>query len=285
MPSLNEIVEGLINWMTRQVEGSMAGKSKNLRKALIRSNRRNFKTIFDGIKVSPEDMDKPLTKGDGHSVLDTYNPYSKVTCIVLYLYSMEIGTPQLYAEVNRVARDMDLTYLKEFGPFLRALTFITASSESRKNETDKVTPGNKLGGVDINMAGSFLLFRGAAMKNEWVAPYISEVGKRIMLPGNNSCSKDLTVALNFAVPKVIQDQFTPTLFVIACRNYRGFNGMVMNNEAYSSYPSESEVLLMEGCDMWILAVDHNVKLPGINEGKMATYNDKVITVVHLFQDG
>jgi len=177
---------------------------------------------------------------------------------------------------------MDLTYLKEFGPFLRALYFITARSEENKNETDKVTPGNKFVGVFGNMAGSFLLFRGAAMKNEWVAPYISEVGKEIMLPGNNSCSKDLTVALNFAVPKVIQDQFTPTLFVIACRNYRGFNGMVMNNEAYSSYPSESEVLLMEGCHMWILAVDHNVKLPGINEGKMATYNDKVITVVHLF---
>jgi len=93
MPSLNEIVEGLINWMTRQVEGSMAGKSKNLRKALITSNRRNFKTIFNAIKVSPEDMDKPLTLGGGHSVLDTFNPYSKVTCIVLYLYSMEIGTP------------------------------------------------------------------------------------------------------------------------------------------------------------------------------------------------
>ena len=79
---------------------------------------------------------------------------------------MELGTPQLYADANRVARDMDLTYLKELGPFLKALAEITSASE--ENKTDKVTPGEELGGVRDNMAGSFLLFRGAPMKHEWI---------------------------------------------------------------------------------------------------------------------
>ena len=32
------------------------------------------------------------------------NPYSKISCLVMYLYSMEIGLPPLYAKVNKVCR-------------------------------------------------------------------------------------------------------------------------------------------------------------------------------------
>ena len=35
------------------------------------------------------------------------NPYSKLTCFILQIYSMEIGSPPLYAEVNRVCREMN----------------------------------------------------------------------------------------------------------------------------------------------------------------------------------
>ena len=62
-------------------------------------------------------------------ILGLSNPYSKITCLVLYLYSMELGNPPLYAEANRVARDMDLSYLKELGPFVCALGRITLFSE------------------------------------------------------------------------------------------------------------------------------------------------------------
>ena len=58
---------------------------------------------------------------------------------------------------------------------------------------DRVTAGYELwkkepGGVSFNMAGSFLLFRGAQMKEEWIKPYVGVVGQEILLPGNNSCS-------------------------------------------------------------------------------------------------
>ena len=52
-----------------------------------------------------------------------------ITKHILYLYSMEIGSPQLYADVNRVSRDKDLTYLKELGPFIKVLGRITMIAE------------------------------------------------------------------------------------------------------------------------------------------------------------
>ena len=57
------------------------------------------------------------------------------------------------------------------------------------------------------------------MKDEWVNPYVENVGNRVGLPGSNSCSKNPIVALQFAFPSQPKQQHTPTLFVIACKNY------------------------------------------------------------------
>ena len=46
------------------------------------------------------------------------NPYGQMTCLILYMYSMEFGEPQLYSEVNRVCRHMDETHLETLGPFI-----------------------------------------------------------------------------------------------------------------------------------------------------------------------
>ena len=95
---------------------------------------------------------------------------------------MEIGSPQLYVEVNRVSRELDKTFLKELGPFLKALARITISAEINRSKDDKVTPGKDLGAVFFNMAGSFMLFRGAPMQADWVKPYADKVGTKIYLP-------------------------------------------------------------------------------------------------------
>ena len=50
------------------------------------------------------------------------NPYSCVTCWILYLYSLEFGSPPLYAELNRVCRNMDLSELETLGPIAKALS-------------------------------------------------------------------------------------------------------------------------------------------------------------------
>jgi len=50
------------------------------------------------------------------------------------------------------------------------------------------------------MSRSFLLFRGALMKKEWITGWREEIGKkRINLPGGStSTSKNLDVALGFS---------------------------------------------------------------------------------------
>ena len=51
------------------------------------------------------EMNEPLKMDDEDPILGLMNPYSKASCLLMQLYSMEIGSPQLYADVNRVARD------------------------------------------------------------------------------------------------------------------------------------------------------------------------------------
>ena len=105
-----------------------------------------------------------------------------------------------------------------------------------------------------------MLFRGAPMQADWVKPYFDKVGEMINLPQRTSASKDPLVALGFAMPDWIKDNQTPTLFVIAFANYDRIQGLTMNNEAYTAYPSEAEVLLTEGCSIYVLAVDFGVKI-------------------------
>ena len=64
-----------------------------------------------------------------------------------------------------------MTYLKELGPLLKALGTVSRNAEEYKSKDDKVTPGKELGGVEYNLAGSFMLFRGAPMQADWVKPY------------------------------------------------------------------------------------------------------------------
>ena len=61
--------------------------------------------------------------------LDLSDPYSKMSCLILYLYTMELGSPPLYLELNRIIRENDQTYLESLGPYVRALEIVTADSE------------------------------------------------------------------------------------------------------------------------------------------------------------
>ena len=247
---------------------------------MIKNSRTVFKDIFDSIQV--EDWNKPMTWEDLDSELCVYNPYSKITCLILYLYSMELGTPPLYAETNRVARDMDLTHLENLGPFIQALGSITKGAEGHRKEDDRIKFGQMVArGFERNMAGALLLWRGAPMKQEWIQPYIDSVGKDIVcLPGNTSCSRDPRVALKFALGTVKPDH-TATLFIFCCQNNYYPLGVLMNHEAYTAYPSEGEMLLMEGCAVYVLAVEDGVRIHNKSE-TMKDYDGKSVTVVHLF---
>jgi len=98
--------------------------------------------------------------------LDVYYPYSRITCFILYLYSMELGDPPLFAELNRITRQNDLTQLENLGPMQRVLNEITWAAEQMRDSTDKMPTGKMIGGEDMNIAGIFLLYRGMKMTDE-----------------------------------------------------------------------------------------------------------------------
>lgn len=138
------------------------------------------------------------------------------------------------------------------------------------------------------------------MKEEWVLPYIqcsyhTEFTKNdydeyghimtgrpmyIRMKGNISCSKDLHIGLVFGTSNPRPD-FSPVLFVIGCRNYNLVRGMWMNNEAYTSYPAEGEILMMEGCRMYVLSVDKDVLITNAH-ASFSSYNGQRLTVINLF---
>ena len=111
------------------------------------------------------------------------------------------------------------------------------------------------------------------MLDDWVMPYVNNIGKKIRLNQSTSCSKNPGEALTFATKDIKQNQ-KPTLYVLICQNYEGINGMSMSDDSTSAYPAEAEVLLCEGCQIHVLAVDTEVEI--------LKYKPLKFTVVHLF---
>ena len=58
----------------------------------------------------------------------------------------------------------------------------------------------------------------------------------------------------------------------------------MNNEAYTAYPCEREILVTEGKQVYILSVDRGVVIQNPN-ASFAKYNGKTLNVVYLFMLG
>ena len=129
------------------------------------------------------------------------------------------------------------------------------------------------------MAGVFMLWRGALMSQEWINDYEQNCFTRIKMPGNNSCTKDLKVAMKNATENATLDQKS-VLFVVSCQNYKMYQGRRLNNEAIHAYPSECEVLLKESCDVIVLTVDRDVRINNPNPG-YGPFNGNFITIIHL----
>lgn len=81
------------------------------------------------------DADQPLQAiKDTASILFTsdrnlYNPYSKATCLILYLYSLDSF---IHTQLNKACWNMDESKLARCGPFASALGYITSSAELNK---------------------------------------------------------------------------------------------------------------------------------------------------------
>jgi len=86
------------------------------------------------------------------------------------------------------------------------------------------------------------------------------------------------MGLDFAFGK-LNSELTPVLFIFTIMNYEYYEGVRLNNEAFSSYPCEQEVLLAEGCRVYAVGVEDIViknKHKDFDE-----YNGKSVTLIYL----
>ena len=96
-----------------------ANQIKNSKK----TTQNTMNKFLGALSIPESQWDTPLELGT-KSDLDLENPYGPVACWMLYLYSMELGSPPLYLELNRAAREMDKTKLPQLGKFALALGFV-----------------------------------------------------------------------------------------------------------------------------------------------------------------
>ena len=141
-PTVRQIIKGMVWWLVDQNEEKMKSVTnpreiKNTKK----STENTMNKFLGALRIPQSQWDTPLELSYSQSDLSLFNPYSSVSCWLLYLYSMELGWPPLYMELNRAAREMDKTKLPQLGPFAQALGWVCAEAEKNKKIEDKIVPG------------------------------------------------------------------------------------------------------------------------------------------------
>ena len=85
---------------------------------------------------------------------------------------MELGSPPLYAALNKACRDKDTTQIRTLGPLAWVLSFITNgdAEDNRGDKGDNIKTGEDIedyeGGLEYNIGGIFMLWRGAKISQD-----------------------------------------------------------------------------------------------------------------------
>lgn len=204
-----------------------------------------------------------------------YDPNNPATMLILWFFSIE---PSFYDELNHACISMNMALLDQLGPFAKAISCILTWTEF--NRDDRIALGCDIHNTSANIAHplgyfnqSFLLYRGAAMKDEWIDHWRDCVGMQglkeknslfikdghqekpayICMQGLTSTSQSLRTALSFGATQ--SKSRKTVIFVMNIQNYAGFAGFRLNREEYSSHYYEKEVLLVEGIPMFVLGVE------------------------------
>lgn len=173
------------------------------------------------------------------------NPYAKIVNLLTFLFSIEFGSPPLYAEVNRVCMTNNILDLHDLGPFICAFQVIIKSTEIQKGVGDKIECGyakynrqiNFSNELYLNMVSSFLLFKGARMEADWIDLWEKAVDFKegqtpliVNMPGFTRCT--LSLGHSFDVMKgksSKEDTSIPVIFVIMNQNFYCYNGFRLSN--------------------------------------------------------
>ena len=109
LPTVNEMLDGLVFWISTQDSTSRHAvgdlchdhNQVDMQSASFKGYKQVMESIKKALKMSKASSKMNVGGKDENSLND---PYSKVTCLIFYLFSMQFGEPPLYSEVNRVSR-------------------------------------------------------------------------------------------------------------------------------------------------------------------------------------
>ena len=169
-PTFVELISGIERWYTKQMKQKIEGKDEKQKQRICNSFKNTWKKLAKASDI--QRVNEPLEYSYEYrkdEELGLLSPYSSISAFVLYVYSMELGDPPLYAVLNRAMRDKDLIDLEDLGPFARALSEVTYRAEDHREKDDKIQTGRAIReakgeGVVDNFSGIFSLFRGSPMK-------------------------------------------------------------------------------------------------------------------------
>ena len=85
--------------------------------------------LFEGF--NEDALSSPLIHNND-ATLGLLNPQSHATSLLVYLASLDLGSPSLFQGANRAAREKDLSQLEILGPFIRALNACVQNAEFSK---------------------------------------------------------------------------------------------------------------------------------------------------------
>lgn len=193
LPTPQEMLDGLKDWLMGHIDKD--AKGPELIKQIYQEA---FEKLCDSIAFQHtcEPMiyrTKSQEEYDHENNL--FNPYGKVACFVLYLFSMEIGHEPLYAAVNKANRENESTLLTQLGPYIIALSYITNAAESKRQKLDRIDPGTMVGGKSCCLSGSFLLYRGTHIKKNKRFEYGDKEMQQFNIPGFIAFSRNFQVAI------------------------------------------------------------------------------------------
>ena len=215
------------------------------------------------------------------------NPESRNVAVLFYIYSMQFGSPPLSSVQNGALRTGDTTHLASLGPFSCAMLYAASNAEYLRK--DKIKRGYDIAADSQSLGflrASFMLFRGAALKQDQINDYKTKAasGDRYHLAGQTSCFESLDIGLKHAFGALDQagarsSEQAPVLFVYTVQNYWSYMGVRLNNEAFTAYPGEGELLLCDGCPVYVLGVSQVVV--GNGHADFAKYTGKALTVIYM----
>lgn len=107
---------------------------------IIKKTKNDIQELLKKISIDEKLWDQEMMY-IGDSDNHVANPYGSAACMILQIYSMELGSPPFYAEFNKVCRNLDYKYLKQLGPFAKALFEICEGAEPNKKVEDRIPFG------------------------------------------------------------------------------------------------------------------------------------------------